>query len=351
MLNIVVDDKLIATNPNPPTFQELILRLQNFWAERGCVLQQPYDLEVGAGTMAPETFLRVLGPDPYKVAYVQPSRRPADGRYGENPNRLFKHMQLQVILKPPPENVQELYLESLTAIGIDLRQHDIKFEEDNWESPTLGAWGIGWQVMLDGLEITQFTYFQQCGGLDLDPISAELTYGLERITAFLQDVDSVYDIVWARGPDTGRVTTYGDVRLADELQFSVYNFEAADVEKTWQHFALYEAECKALVDGFTALKKKEESSDGGPGFAKERFPLLAAYDLCLKCSHLFNILDARGAISVTERVGVIARVRALAVGIAKAWVEQQRETPAESEEEEPAGKKEKANKEVAPAVS
>ncbi len=217
------------------TFQELILRLQAFWAERGCVLQQPYDVEVGAGTMAPETFLRVLGPKPYKVAYVQPSRRPADGRYGENPNRLFKHMQLQVILKPPPENVQELYLESLTAIGIDLRQHDIKFEEDNWEAPTLSAWGVGWQVMLDGLEITQFTYFQQCGGVDLFPISAELTYGLERITAFLQDVDSIYDIVWARDPSvdektTGRVVKYGDVRLADELQFSVYNFELADVD-------------------------------------------------------------------------------------------------------------------------
>ena len=175
---------MTSSKPNPPTFQELILRVQTFWAERGCVLQQPYDVEVGAGTMAPETFLRVLGPQPYKVAYVQPSRRPADGRYGENPNRLFKHMQLQVILKPPPENVQELYLESLGAMGIDLRQHDIKFEEDNWESPTLGAWGIGWQVMLDGLEITQFTYFQQCGGVDLDPICAELTYGLERIGAF-----------------------------------------------------------------------------------------------------------------------------------------------------------------------
>ncbi len=200
-----------SPKPNPLTFQELILRLQTFWAERGCVLQQPYDVEVGAGTMAPETFLRVLGPQPYKVAYVQPSRRPADGRYGENPNRLFKHMQLQVILKPPPENVQELYLESLGAMGIDLRQHDIKFEEDNWESPTLGAWGIGWQVMLDGLEITQFTYFQQCGGVDLDPISAELTYGLERIASFLQDKDSIYDIVWARDPESARVTTYGDV--------------------------------------------------------------------------------------------------------------------------------------------
>ena len=277
--------------------------------------------------MAPETFLRVLGPQPYKVAYVQPSRRPADGRYGENPNRLFKHMQLQVILKPPPENVQELYLESLGAMGIDLRQHDIKFEEDNWESPTLGAWGIGWQVMLDGLEITQFTYFQQCGGVDLDPISAELTYGLERIAAFLQDVNSIYDIVWARDPETGAVTTYGDVRLADELQFSVYNFEFADVEKAWKHFELCEAECKSLLEKYAALGEREERMRSGRD--KQRFPLLAAYDLCLKCSHLFNILDARGAISVTERVGVIARVRALAVGIAKAFVDQQRkELPA-----------------------
>jgi glycyl-tRNA synthetase alpha chain len=306
-------------------FQELILRLQTFWAERGCVLQQPYDVEVGAGTMSPETFLRVLGPKPYKVAYVQPSRRPADGRYGENPNRLYKHMQMQVILKPPPENVQELYLESLGAIGIDLRLHDLKFEEDNWESPTLNAWGVGWQVMLDGLEITQFTYFQQCGGVDLDPISAELTYGLERICAFLQDVDSIYDIVWARDPLTGREVTYGDVRFADEQQFSVYNFEMADVENAWQHFNLCECECKALLDQYASIAKS-------PKQERERFPVLAAYDLCLKCSHLFNILDARGAISVTERVGVIARVRALAVGIARAYVDQQRpDTPADAE--------------------
>ena len=317
---------------NPLTFQELILRLQTFWAERGCVLQQPYDMEVGAGTMAPETFLRVLGPQTYKVAYIQPSRRPADGRYGENPNRLYKHTQLQVILKPPPTNVQELYLESLGAIGIDLRQHDIKFEEDNWEAPTLSAWGVGWQVMLDGLEITQFTYFQQCGGLDLNPISAELTYGLERIAAFLQDKDSVYDIVWARDPENGHTTTYGDVRLADELQFSVYNFEVADVAKAWKHFELFEAECKTLLDQYTSLAKDKKAGDG-LAREKKRFPLLPAYDLCLKCSHLFNILDARGAISVTERVGVIARVRALAVGIAKAYVDQQRDTPAEEEPE------------------
>jgi glycyl-tRNA synthetase alpha chain len=279
------------------TFQELLFRLQIFWAERGCVLQQPYDVEVGAGTMSPETFLRVLDPRPFSVAYAQPSRRPADGRYGENPNRLFKHTQFQVVLKPPPVNVQEIYLESLAAIGIDLRQHDLKFEEDNWEAPTLGAWGIGWQVMLDGLEVTQFTYFQQCGGLDLDPISAEITYGLERLAAFLQDVDSVYDVVWARTPHP---VTYGDVRHLEEVQFSVYNFEHADVDKLWEHLRLYESECKQLL-------------------SLDAFPVLAAYDLCLKCSHLFNLLDARGAISVTERVGVIGRIRLLAVSIAKAY--------------------------------
>jgi glycyl-tRNA synthetase alpha chain len=245
-----------------------------------------------------------------------------------------------VILKPPPENVQELYLESLAAIGIDLRQHDLKFEEDNWESPTLNAWGVGWQVMLDGLEITQFTYFQQCGGVDLDPISAELTYGLERIAAFLQDVDSIYDIVWARDPKTNEVTTYGNVRLADELQFSAYNFEMADVDKAWKHFELYESECKALIDKYNALKKE---STGGAVIDRKRFPLLPAYDLCLKCSHLFNILDARGAISVTERVGVIARVRALAVGIARAYVDQQSEPPAKVEEEPAPGKKRKTS--------
>jgi glycyl-tRNA synthetase alpha chain len=321
---------LTSSKSKSLTFQELILKLQAFYAERGAIIQQPYDVEVGAGTMAPETFLRVLGPNPYKVAYVQPSRRPADGRYGENPNRLFKHLQLQVILKPPPENVQELYLESLAAIGIDLSQHDIKFEEDNWESPTLGAWGIGWQVMLDGLEVTQFTYFQQCGGVDLDPISAELTYGLERLCAFLQDVDSIYDIVWARDPETGREVKYGDVRLADEQQFSVYNFEAADVQSAWKHFELCEAECKALLDRYISLSKDKSEGDG-IAREKSRFPLLGAYDLCLKCSHYFNILDARGAISVTERVGVIARVRALAVGIAKAWMDQHHPTEKKSE--------------------
>jgi len=270
-------------------------------------LQQPYDVEVGAGTMSPETFLRVLDPRPFSVAYAQPSRRPADGRYGENPNRLFKHTQFQVVLKPPPVNVQEIYLESLQAIGVDLRQHDLKFEEDNWEAPTLGAWGVGWQVMLDGLEITQFTYFQQCGGQDLDPISAEITYGLERIAAFLQDVDSLYDVIW-----TGNIT-YGEVRHLEEVQFSVYNFEEADVTKLWEHLRLYEAECQELLN--RANQQPEELSVA----ERRRFPILPAYDLCLKCSHLFNLLDARGAISVTERVGVIARIRNLAVGIAKVY--------------------------------
>ena len=301
------------------TFQELLFRLQSFWAARGCVLQQPYDVEVGAGTMSPETFLRVLGPKPYRVGYAQPSRRPADGRYGENPNRLFKHTQFQLILKPPPVNVQELYLESLTAIGIDLSRHDLKFEEDNWEWPAGGAWGVGWQVMLDGLEITQFTYFQQCGGLDLDPMCAELTYGLERIAAFLQDVDSIYDIVWARDPQTGATVTYGDVRLAEEVQFSVYNFEYAEIDKLWEHFRLYEAEAQSLLDQAAALFKQEDAD----AVAKRRFPLLAAYELALKCSHLFNLLDARGAVSVTERVGVIGRIRNLAVGVAKAYAVQQ----------------------------
>jgi glycyl-tRNA synthetase alpha chain len=323
-------------NPGIPTYQELVLRLQEFWAKRGCVLEQPYDTEVGAGTMAPETFLRVLGPKPYKVAYVQPSRRPADGRYGDNPNRLYKHMQLQVILKPPPENVQQLYLDSLGAIGIDLGQHDIKFEEDNWEAPTLAAWGVGWQVMLDGLEITQFTYFQQCGGIDLDPISAELTYGLERITAFLQDVDSIYDIVWARDPETGREVTYRDVRYQDELQMSVYNFEKADIDSLWKHLELYERECTKLLRDFELILSDKAGQDARRRLVY-RFPLLGAYDLCLKCSHLFNLLDARGAISVTERVGVIARIRQLAVGLAKAYLAQQSTPDAQPEKKQEVG--------------
>lgn len=286
------------------SYQQLVFKLKKYWAERGCIIQEPYDVEVGAGTMCPETFLRVLGPEPYHVAYVQPSRRPADGRYGENPNRLYKHQQLQVILKPSPDDVMEQYLGSLEAIGIDLRKHDIKFEEDNWESPTLGAWGIGWQVMLDGLEITQFTYFQQCGGIDLDLVPAELTYGLERLAAFLQNAESVYDVAW-----TDRYS-YADVRLADEQQFSVYNFEMADIDKLWRHFDLYEEECQGLIDRY------KDAAD------KRRYPVLPAYDLVLKCSHLFNLLDSRGAISVTERVGVIGRVRKLAVGTARMWLDQ-----------------------------
>src|ERR1700760_1154657 len=324
----------VVENKKALTFQEILFTLQSFWAAHGCVLQQPYDLEVGAGTMSPDTFLRVLGPKPIHIAYAQPSRRPADGRYGENPNRLFKHTQFQVILKPPPADIQDVYLESLAAIGIDLHEHDIKFEEDNWESPTLGAWGIGWQVMLDGLEITQFTYFQQCGGIDLDPISGEITYGLERIAAFLQDVEAIYDIVWARAPISGGAVTYGEVRFEEELQFSVYNFEAAEVEKLWEHLRMYEAECQTLLASFQDLKKLEPGKKAHDRLLHEdaaaapdedvatelkRFPVLAAYDLCLKCSHLFNLLDARGAISVTERVGVIARIRNLAVGVATAY--------------------------------
>jgi glycyl-tRNA synthetase alpha chain len=287
------------------SFQETVFKLKKYWSDRGAIVTEPYDVEVGAGTMAPETFLRVLGPKPYRVAYVQPSRRPADGRYGENPNRLYKHQQLQVILKPSPDDIMEQYLASLEAIGIDLSKHDIKFEEDNWESPTLGAWGIGWQVMLDGLEITQFTYFQQCGGIDLDLVPAELTYGLERLVAFLQGVESVYDIEWTPG------VKYSDVRLADELQFSVYNFELADVPTLWKLFDLHEAECQRLIQAWKDYRDKN------------RFPVLSAYDQVLKCSNLFNLLDSRGAISVTERVGVIGRVRRLAVGVAHLWLEQQ----------------------------
>jgi glycyl-tRNA synthetase alpha chain len=292
-------------------FQETIFKLKKFWSDRGAVIQEPYDMEVGAGTMAPETFLRVLGPEPWRVAYVQPSRRPADGRYGENPNRLYKHQQLQVILKPSPDDILDLYLQSLQAIGIDLRKHDIKFEEDNWESPTLGAWGIGWQVMLDGLEITQFTYFQQCGGVDLDLVPAEITYGLERLVGFLQGAESIYEIQWAPG------TGYDKVRLADELQNSVYNFELADVPTLWKLFDTYEGEAQRLLDLFARYEDKK------------RFPLLAAYDYVLKCSNTFNLLDARGAISVTERVGVIARVRKLAVGVAQAWMAQNYGAPSQ----------------------
>jgi glycyl-tRNA synthetase alpha chain len=295
-----------ARKPRGLTFQNLLLKLEQFWADRDCILQQPYDVEVGAGTMHPETFLRVLGPEPYRVVYAQPSRRPTDGRYGENPNRLYKHTQLQVILKPSPADVQDLYLESLAAVGVNLKEHDIRFEEDNWESPTLGAWGIGWQVLLDGLEITQFTYFQQSGGISLDPVSVELTYGLDRIAAYLQGVDNIYDVRWS---DT---MSYGQVRLAEEEQFSAYHFEYADAAAARKQFEIHEAEATRLLSAYAGLKAK----------ARKRFPILAAYELCLKCSHLFNTLDARGAISVTERAAMIARVRKLATRVAADWVEQ-----------------------------
>lgn len=288
------------------TFQDLILKLSQFWAKQGCVLQQPYDVEVGAGTMHPETFLRVLGPNPYRVGYVQPSRRPADGRYGENPNRLYKHTQFQVILKPSPVDIQDIYLKSLGAIGIVLKEHDIRFEEDNWESPTLGAWGIGWQILLDGLEITQFTYFQQSGGIDLDPISVELTYGLERICAFLQGVESVYDLRWSTDK------SYGDIRLMEEQQLSEYSFNRSDASAIRSEFELHEKQAKELVDGFKGTAGKD----------RVRYPLLAAYDHCLKCSHLFNLMDARGVISTTERAALMARVRTVACRTAAAYLEQ-----------------------------
>ena len=287
-------------------FQDLVLKLSHFWVKQGCVLQQPYDVEVGAGTMHPETFLRVLGPAAYRVAYAQPSRRPADGRYGENPNRLYKHTQFQVILKPSPADVQDLYLQSLGAIGITLKEHDIRFEEDNWESPTLGAWGIGWQVLLDGLEITQFTYFQQSGGIDLDPISVELTYGLERICAFLQDVSSVYDLRWSADK------TYGEIRLAEEQQFSEYSFNRSDAKAIRAEFELHEKQAKELLDGFGSAAGKD----------RERYPILPAYDHCLKCSNLFNLMDARGVISTTERAALMARVRTAACRTAAAYLEQ-----------------------------
>ncbi len=276
------------------TFQELILGLTRFWARRGVVVQQPYDVEMGAGTMHPETFLRVLGSEPWRVVYVQPSRRPSDGRYGDNPNRLYKHHQLQLLLKPAPSNIQDLYLASLKACGIDPRLHDIRFEEDNWESPTLGAWGIGWQVLLDGLEITQFTYFQQAGGLELSPISVEITYGLERLDMYLQDVDDVYDLEWAPG------VAYRQVRHRDEVEGSIFSFDQANVELWRRQFEDFRGEGVRLLDEGLHL---------------------AAYECCLKCSHAFNILDARGAVSVSERMAHILKVRDLACRVARAYVE------------------------------
>ena len=290
------------------TLQDVIFTLQRYWAERGCLIHQPWDVEVGAGTMHPETFLRVLGPKPWKVAYVQPSRRPADGRYGQNPNRLYKHQQFQVILKPAPADVQDVYLDSLVALGIDPAAHDVRFEEDNWESPTLGAWGIGWQVLLDGQEITQFTYFQQAGGIDLAPISAEITYGLERIAMYLQDVDDVYKLRWSND------TPYGEVRHEEEFQLSRYSFELADADLHRKLFDSY------LAEGWRTLQV--------PGGRS----VLAAYDWCLKSSHAFNVLDARGAISVSQRAGMILDIRKLACAVAAAYVA----PPAEAETAEAA---------------
>src|SRR6187399_1178329 len=290
------------------SFQELILSLSEFWAGQGCVLQQPYDLEVGAGTMHPDTFLRVLGPEPWRVGYVQPSRRPADGRYGDNPFRLGKHYQFQVILKPSPLAVQEMYLDSLRALGLDLTRHDIRFEEDNWESPTLGAWGVGWQVLLDGMEITQFTYFQQVGGIDLSPITCEITYGLERIAMFLQRVDNVFDLEWGGG------VKYAEVRLQEEIEQSKYAFGQVDMPA--EEFA---AVHRDLFDRNFAFAEKLLTSN----------LVWPALEYCLKCSHLFNILDSSGSIGVTERTAYILRVRQLAIRIAKAYVGPEEMKPAE----------------------
>jgi glycyl-tRNA synthetase alpha chain len=280
------------------TLQELILALERFWNDQGCVIQQPYDVEKGAGTFNPATFLRVLGPEPWNCAYVEPSRRPTDGRYGENPNRLQHYYQYQVIMKPSPRDIQEIYLDSLRSFGIDPLAHDIRFVEDDWESPTLGAWGLGWEVWLDGMEITQFTYFQQAGGIDLKPVSVEITYGIERIAMYLQGVENVYDLVWTDG------IRYREIHHQGEVEFSRYNFEQADVEMLLKLFDMYEGESKRLI---------------------KKGLILPAYDYCLKCSHTFNILEARGAISVTERMGFILRVRTLARGCAEGYLRQREE--------------------------
>ncbi len=279
-------------------FQDVLLALQHFWAERGCIIQQPYDMEKGAGTFNPATFLRVLGPEPWKVAYVEPSRRPTDGRYGENPNRLQHYYQFQVVLKPSPDDIQDQYLDSLVHLGIDPLAHDIRFVEDDWESPTLGASGLGWEVWLDGMEITQFTYFQQAGGMELRPVSGELTYGVERITMYLQGVDNVFDLKWNEGMN------YGDVHLMGEKEYSRYNFEEADTSMLFKLFDMYEGEAQRLI-GLDLV--------------------LPAYDYCLKCSHTFNLLDARGAISVTERTGFIGRVRNMARGCAEGYLKRREE--------------------------
>ncbi|MFQ5847368.1 MAG: glycine--tRNA ligase subunit alpha [Candidatus Methylomirabilales bacterium] len=279
-------------------YQDVVIGLEEYFAKKGCVIQEPYDIEVGAGTMNPATFLRVLGPEPWNVAYVEPSRRPTDGRYGENPNRLQHYYQFQVILKPSPDDIQEIYLDSLRVLGIDPLKHDIRFVEDDWESPTLGAWGLGWEVWLDGMEITQFTYFQQAGGIDLKPVSGELTYGIERIAMYLQGVDSVYDLEWVKG------VTYGDVHHRGEVEWSVHNFDEADTQLQYRLFEQYEAESLRLI---------------------AKGLVLPSYDYCLKCSHAFNILDARGVISVTERQALIARVRNLARRAAEAYLKQREE--------------------------
>nr|MBI3611758.1 glycine--tRNA ligase subunit alpha [Nitrospirota bacterium] len=277
------------------TLQELILSLHCYWADQGCVIHQPYDLEMGAGTFHPATFLRALGPEPWRAAYPQPCRRPTDGRYGDNPNRMQHYYQYQVVLKPSPDNIQDLYLESLTRLGINPKQHDIRFMQDDWESPTLGAWGLGWEVRLDGMEITQFTYFQEVGGIELNPITVEITYGTERIAMYLQQVDNVYDLRW------NDQISYGDIHHQTEVQFSAYNFEASDATMLTATFQTFEGECMKLID---------------------RGLILPAYDYCIKSSHVFNLLDARGAIGVAERTGFIARVRALAYKCAEGYLAQ-----------------------------
>ena len=289
---------MAASSPSTHSFQGLILELQRFWAEQGCVILQPYDMEVGAGTFHPATTLRALGPEHWKAAYVQPSRRPADGRYGENPNRVQRYYQYQVILKPSPDDIQDVYLESLARIGIDPAGHDIRFVEDDWESPTLGAWGLGWEVWCDGMEVSQFTYFQQVGGVDCDPVSGEITYGLERLAMYIQGVDNIFDLDWNGVEGAGRVT-YGDVYLRSEREFSAYNFEHADTDALLRQFEDAEAACRRLVEAGLALP---------------------AYDQCMKASHLFNLLDARGVVSVTERAAYIARVRALARASCDRWL-------------------------------
>ena len=280
------------------SMQQLFLKLYDFWSNQGCYLAPTYDLEVGAGTMTPDTFFRVLGKKPWKVAYVQPSRRPTDGRYGENPHRVQKHFQFQVIMKPSPVNIQKIYLDSLISLGINIKEHDLRFDEDDWESPTIGAWGVGWQVLLDGLEITQFTYFQQAGGLELFPVSVEITYGLERLEMFLEQKDNIYDLKWSDE------VSYRDLRYREEKEFSIYNFEQADIQMLQRWFVFAEKEAQRLIN---------------------QNLLLPAYDFCLKCSHLFNLLDSRGAISVTERVKMIGQIRTLVNQIASNFVEQEGE--------------------------